>query len=86
MKPVGTPEAGWPCFPTFSDMMAACRNDAGLALVRTSLVADDLAAGRLVKAFDETTRSDLQYHLVTSPSKRRSSDVIAFRQWIVATK
>ena len=72
-----------PCFPTFSDMVAACRQDAGLALVRTSLVSDDLAAGRLVKAFTETTRSDLQYQLVTSPSLRRSSDVIAFRAWVI---
>lgn len=73
-----------PCFATFSDMMSACRADAGLALVRTSLVADDLAAGRLVKAFVETTPSDLQYHLVTSPAHRRCADVIAFRAWIVA--
>ncbi|WP_165915831.1 LysR family transcriptional regulator [Aminobacter aminovorans] len=72
-----------PSFPTFSDMIAACRQDAGLALVRSSLVADDLAAGRLVKCFDEIILSDLQYHLVTSPAQRRSSGVIAFRQWII---
>lgn len=72
-----------PSYPTFQDMIAACKADAGLALVRTSLVADELAAGRLVKAFVETTRSDLQYHLVTSPKLRRRSDVIAFRSWIL---
>jgi len=72
-----------PSFPTFSDMIAACRQDAGLALVRSSLVADDLAAGRLVKCFDEIIPSDLQYHLVTSPAQRRSSAVIAFRRWII---
>lgn len=72
-----------PSFPTFSDMLAACRQGGGLALVRTSLVADDLAQGRLVKCFVETIRSDLQYHLVTSPSQRRCSDVIAFRSWIL---
>lgn len=72
-----------PSFPTFSDMIAACRQDAGLALVRSSLVVDDLAAGRLVKCFDEIIPSDLQYHMVTSPAQRRSSAVIAFRQWII---
>jgi LysR family glycine cleavage system transcriptional activator len=72
-----------PCFATFSDMIAACRDGAGLALVRTSLVADDLAAGRLVQCFTETIRSDLQYHLVTSPAQRRCSDVLAFRGWIL---
>ncbi len=72
-----------PCYPTFSDMIAACRQDAGLALVRSSLVADDLAKGRLVKSFVEVTPSDLQYHLVTSPSQRRSSDVISFKAWII---
>ena len=72
-----------PSFPTFSDMIAACRLDAGLALVRSSLVADDLAAGRLVKCFDETTPSDLQYHLVIAPGQRRGAGVIAFRQWII---
>lgn len=72
-----------PSYPTFADMIAACKQGSGFALVRTSLVADELAAGRLVKAFDETIRSDLQYHLVTSPSQRRCSDVIAFRGWIV---
>lgn len=73
-----------PCFPTFTEMLAACRGNAGLALVRTSLVTDDLAAGRLVKCFTETIRSDLQYHLVTSPAQRRSAAVIAFRTWIIA--
>ncbi len=72
-----------PCFLAFPDMVAACREGAGLALVRTSLVADDLAAGRLVQCFTETIRSDLQYHLVISPSQRRCSDVIAFRAWIL---
>lgn len=74
---------GGPIYQTFPDMIAACKASAGFALVRTSLVADELAAGRLVKAFDETIRSDLQYHLVISPAQRRRSDVIAFRVWII---
>ena len=72
-----------PCYPTFSDMLAACRDGAGLALVRTSLVADDLVTGRLLQCFTETVVSDLQYHLVTAASQRRSSNVIAFRAWML---
>ena len=72
-----------PSYPTFSDMLAACREGAGLALVRTSLVADDLASGRLLRCFDETVVSDLQYHLVTAAAHRRGADVIAFRAWMM---
>lgn len=72
-----------PCYPTFSDMLSAARGGAGLALVRTSLVADDLATGRLVQCFTETIMSDLQYHLVTAPAQRRRADVMAFRTWVL---
>lgn len=75
--------ASGPCYPTFSEMINACKEDAGFALVRASLVNDDLRTGRLMKCFTETIPSDLQYHLVTSPSRRRSSEVIAFSAWIV---
>jgi LysR family glycine cleavage system transcriptional activator len=74
--------ASGPCYPTFSDMINACREGAGLALVRGILVADDLLTGRLIKCFTETVPSDLQYRLVVSPSRRRSSEVIAFCAWI----
>ncbi|MFD9900598.1 LysR substrate-binding domain-containing protein [Mesorhizobium sp. NPDC059025] len=72
-----------PCFPTFADMVAACEAGDGFALVRTSLVADRLAAGKLVQAFVETVRSDLQYHLVSTPTQRKRAEVVAFRAWLV---
>lgn len=72
-----------PCFPTFADMLAACEAGAGVALVRTSLVADRLAKGGLVQAFVETVRSDLQYYLVSTAAQRRRPEVIAFRNWLV---
>ena len=72
-----------PVFSTFSDMLAACRRGEGFALVRTSLVAGDLSAGRLVRCFVETLPSDLSYHLVTAPKRRPSAEISAFRQWII---
>lgn len=72
-----------PCFPTFADMIAACETGAGFALVRTSLVADKLAAGKLVQAFVETVRSDLQYYLVSTAVQRKRAEVVAFRTWLV---
>lgn len=70
-------------FPTFSGMLEVCRRGEGLALVRTSLVADDLAAGRFVRCFVEALPSDLSYHLVIAPRRRPSSEIMAFRQWII---
>ncbi|WFS03518.1 LysR family transcriptional regulator [Rhizobium tumorigenes] len=50
--------------PSFEDMLAACRRGEGFALVRTMLVTDDIASGRLVKAVIESLPADNNYHLV----------------------
>lgn len=71
-----------PSFPTFTAMLDACRRGDGFALVRSSLVADDLAASRLVRCFVETLPSDLHYHLITAPQRRPRPEINAFRQWI----
>ncbi|KKB11810.1 hypothetical protein VE25_10595 [Devosia geojensis] len=73
-----------PVYPTFADMLEACRHGEGFALVRSSLVADDLKAGRLVRCFVEVLPSDLHYHLVTAPQRRPRPEITAFRQWIFA--
>lgn len=72
-----------PIYPSFSEMLEACRQGKGFALVRTSLVADDIAAGRLVRCFIETMPSDLHYHLVLPRLRRPRPEVAAFRQWIL---
>jgi LysR family transcriptional regulator, glycine cleavage system transcriptional activator len=71
-------------YPTFAEMLEACRLGKGFALVRTSLVADDIAAGRLVRCFVETMPSDLHYHLVLPRLRRPRPEVSAFRQWILS--
>ncbi len=58
----------------------------GVALGESTLVADDLAAGRLVKPFALSLKSPAQfaYHLIT---RRDTSDrpmTKAFREWIIA--
>lgn len=73
---------GGPSFQTFPEMLGACRSDKGFALVRTSLVADDLASDRLVRCFVESVSSDLHYHLVWHPQSRRIEDIETFRTWI----
>lgn len=73
-----------PVFSTFPEMLEACRRGDGFALVCTSLVADDLAAGTLVRCFVESVPSDLTYHLVLAPQWRNRPDVADFRQWILS--
>ncbi len=73
-----------PCYPTFADMLEACRRDAGFALVRTSLVGVDIASGRLIRCLDESLPSDLHYHLIYPPAVLERPEVGAFRDWIIA--
>lgn len=72
-----------PCFSSFTDMISACEAGMGFALVRNSLVADALVSGKLVQAFVETIRSDLQYYLVSTQAQRSRAEVMAFRNWLI---
>ncbi len=73
-----------PVFDKFSDMITACKRSEGFALVRSSLVADELSTGQLVRCFDESVTSDLHYHIVTLPKALSRPEVEQFRQWIEA--
>lgn len=73
-----------PCYSTFPDMLEACRQGAGFALVQTSLVADDMALGHLVRPFFEALPSDLHYHLVCPAETADRSKIAAFRRWVLA--
>ncbi|SDR45540.1 LysR family transcriptional regulator [Pseudovibrio sp. Tun.PSC04-5.I4] len=73
-----------PVFDTFPDMIAACKRSEGFALVRSSLVANELSTGQLKRCFIESVTSDLHYHIVTLPKAKCRSEVEQFRQWIVA--
>lgn len=56
----------------------------GVALAWRSLVAEDLAQGRLVRLLDLSIASDLAYHLVMPPGRARLAKVAAFRDWLLA--
>ncbi|NIA68948.1 transcriptional regulator GcvA [Pelagibius litoralis] len=64
-------------------ILHAAAEGQGVALGRTSLIAEDLETGRLVKPFDLTVLSDLAYHLVYLPGALESPKVKAFRDFLV---
>lgn len=71
--------------PQFSDaglMMQAAIEGQGVALGQRVLVADDLAAGRLVEPFDLRVPSDGAYYLVTPPGAEARPKVKAFCDWL----
>jgi LysR family glycine cleavage system transcriptional activator len=73
---------GGPSYRTFTEMLDACRRGLGFALVRSSLLADDLLAGRLMRCFTESVVSDLQYRLAIAPGRREQPGILAFHRWI----
>lgn len=56
----------------------------GVALISELLVADDLAAGRLVRPFAHALEEDLTYFLVYLPEAASSPRVRTFRDWLMA--
>jgi LysR family glycine cleavage system transcriptional activator len=56
----------------------------GVALGRTALVHDDLAAGRLVAPFGPRVPCDYGYTLVCRPAALHHPPVAAFRKWLLA--
>ncbi|WP_053239692.1 LysR substrate-binding domain-containing protein [Pleomorphomonas koreensis] len=70
-------------FPTFADMLAACRRGEGFALVRNSLVDADLGAGTLVRAFIESQPAPFNYSLIYPRASIESPAARSLRDWIV---
>ena len=73
--------------PTFlsSDhaIQAAVRGE-GVVLGRSALIADDLAAGRLVRPFELSLPASFAYHVVYPPRALQRPNVKAFRDWLMA--
>ncbi len=71
--------------PRFSDaglLTAAAVAGQGVALGQRVLVADDLAAGRLIAPFSVTLASTHAYYLVCAPGELERPKVSAFAAWI----
>jgi len=56
----------------------------GVALARTSLVGDDLAAGRLVRVLPQTAPTVFRYFFVSRPEVSERRRIAGFRDWLVA--
>ncbi|WP_026870299.1 transcriptional regulator GcvA [Inquilinus limosus] len=87
LRAVGMQDVDWVRGPRVSDSsltIQAAVEGQGVALVVFSLVADDLAAGRLVRPLDLSVHNQASYHFVATTRALRRPIVRAFRDWIVA--
>jgi LysR family glycine cleavage system transcriptional activator len=74
-----------PIYEDSSLLIEAAIDGQGIAMVRYSLAAEPLAAGRLVRLFAHIVApSPWNYFLVSSKSKVQRPAVRAFRDWVVA--
>lgn len=62
--------------------LQAAESGQGIALGRLSLVADRLASGRLVIAWDQRVRSPASYTLQWAPGARDNTRAVAFQDWL----
>lgn len=72
--------------PTFTDssmVIQAAVEGQGVALARSVLAANDLAAGRLVKPFDVSLPARWAYYLTYPPATRDNPKIVAFRDWLL---
>lgn len=71
--------------PGFTDatmLMEAAVRGMGVALGRSALVADDLAAGRLVRPFATRRPADYAYYVVMPPGNAANPRVQVFTAWL----
>jgi DNA-binding transcriptional LysR family regulator len=55
----------------------------GLALVDTSLFAEEIRSGRLVKPFEATLDDGYGYYLITHPEGLSDTAIALFRSWLI---
>ena len=65
-------------------VLQAAEQGDGVALARSVLAAEALAAGRLVKPFDVSLPAEYAYYLVCPPAHLKRPKVRAFRTWLFA--
>ena len=63
--------------------MQAAIDGQGVAMCSTALVSDHLAAGHLVRLFDESFVSRWAYHLAYPSKSANNPSIIAFRDWLL---
>jgi len=70
-------------FDNASAAQGAAVEGLGVALGRTTLISDDLAAGRLICPLDLTLHSEFAYWVVYPENRIKRPKVAAFRDWLV---
>ncbi len=71
-------------FDTAGGAQNAAIQDVGIALGRSTLVADDVAAGRLIRPFDLVLASEIAYWIVYPKDAIKRHKVRIFRDWLLA--
>ncbi len=72
------------CSPNPAAVLQAAIDGHGVALARSVMAHDDLAAGRLVRLFPEIAcTSELAYYVVYRPEYASLPKLAAFREWII---
>jgi len=74
-----------PRFTMENMAVQAALNGHGVALIGNVMVADDLAAGRLVHPFDSSLNMPLtfSYYLLSAKGGVEQPNVLAFRNWLL---
>lgn len=67
-------------YPAFA--LQAALDGLGVAMARAPFVADDLAAGRLVRPFPVTVPKGQGWYLISRPGQRSNPALVKFRQWL----
>ncbi|MEZ2127023.1 MULTISPECIES: LysR substrate-binding domain-containing protein [unclassified Sinorhizobium] len=71
-------------YSSLEEMLDACRSGQGFALVRSSLVASDLAARRLVRCFVEVQPATVSYNLIFPRGALQNRAAALFRNWLMS--
>lgn len=71
-----------PVLDDSASVLAAAEQGHGLALARWSLVAGDLASGRLVRPSDQSVRQHHSYYFVAPSHHFELPKVLRFRDWL----
>jgi len=73
-----------PTFLSSDHAIQAAVQGEGVALGRSALVADDLAAGRLARPFELSLPAGFAYYVVYPPRVQQRPNVKTFRDWLMA--
>ncbi|MEO3432549.1 transcriptional regulator GcvA [Inquilinus sp. CAU 1745] len=72
-----------PAFTDSSMLLQAAVDGQGVALGRSALAADDLAAGRLIRPFDISLPTEYAYYILCPERDAQRPKIVAFRDWLL---